>query len=253
MFCVGVALHLTLGIFAVTPDLMPSVNSNGGFADIPAQNGDAPQPAAAPAASPAAPSGSLCQWTDPTSGKFFDLTSMAQDESAKGWVVNGQRAGEVYYTNVCEPVTTACHGSGVKAPGIATQFGNNVCVSTLGVMQAPQYSVLGGSAENGIQVKWGGGDVCETKGARTVTLEIQCDRTLSKTKAIMGKETTMCAYTLRFAGPDGCPTSAGGIGGLGGGWTFVIIVLVVFSLYCGCGTLWKAKKVEQTWNRSAPS
>jgi len=107
-------------------------------------------------------------------------------------------------------------------------------------MANPEWSTMPGGAEEGIRIKWGGGDMCETK-ARTTTVEIQCDRSLSKTKAMGGEEQSQCVYVLKFAGPDGCPVSAGGIGGLGSGWTFVIIVFVGFTCYCLGGSIYISK------------
>ena len=178
-------------------------------------------------------------WTDPQSGEKFDLQRMAK---GRGWVVKGSREAEneVYYTNICTEVTHKCDKSKVSGPAVATQFGDNVCEGTMGVVTKPKWSLIKKNDPSyGVQVLWGGGDDCGQVGDRQVLIQVRCNSGLSSTRTVSGTEPEMCHYVLAFEGPDGCPGFDASEGG--SGWTFIIFIIFGFSAYCGLGVLYNTK------------
>lgn len=184
---------------------------------------------------------SFCTWTDPVSGESFNLNGMTQKDSGRGWVVNPKEHPEqVYYTNICTEVSHECHGAESSGPAVATQFQDNKCVSALGMVANPEWSLIDPSnPEAGVQVKWGGGDPCPPKPGREILIKVRCDRSMSRTEIEQASEPEMCNYEINFKGPDGCPGHVPDE--LSGSWTFVIFVIVSFCLYCGIGTLYNVK------------
>jgi len=197
----------------------------------------------------------MCSWTDPSSGESFNLQGMAQKDAGQGWVVHPSgHQSEIFYTNICTEVTHECKGSANGGPAVATQFQNNQCIANLAVVANPQWSLLeSGNPEAGVQVKWAGGDACgnEKPEGRDLTIKVACDRSLSQTEFVDAGEPSMCTYVMNFKGPDGCPGN--NPDGLGSGWTFVVLVLVGFSLYCGLGTLYNVKRNNLQGTEALPN
>ena len=146
----------------------------------------------------------------------------------------------MYYTNICTEVTHKCDKSKVSGPAVATQFGDNVCEGTMGVVAKPKWSLIKKNDPSyGVQVLWGGGDDCGQVGDRQVLIQVRCNSGLSSTRTVSGTEPEMCHYVLAFEGPDGCPGFDASEGG--SGWTFIIFIIFGFSAYCGLGVLYNTK------------
>lgn len=151
-----------------------------------------------------------------------------------------ENMNEVYYTNICTEVTHTCDKSKVSGPAVATQFGDNVCEGTMGIVAKPKWSLIKkDDPSQGVQVLWGGGDSCDQTGDRQVLIQVRCNSGISETRVVSGTEPEMCHYILQFEGPDGCPGFDGSDGS--DGWDFVLLVIVGFTLYCGLGVLYNTK------------
>jgi len=195
-----------------------------------------------------------CTWTDPISGKFFDLRSLQKPEG-QSWIVP---AGEVLYsTNVCGKLTQPCPDSKIEGTAVALQFAAGRCMNVLGLAENPQFSALpadGTAPQGGVSMKFDGGDVCDvTKRPRSVQINIVCDASASAVRPMTAEEGSgpggICTYTINIASKHGCPASSNGISF---GWIFVIVTIVVLALLFGGSIAWNTWKNQKKGLEALP-
>jgi len=181
-----------------------------------------------------------------TDGSIYELDALTTTVDYSG--TDPSQRDFIYYWNFCKFLSGS--GCSTNPPNAyAGQVYQGNCVS-LGY----QYTVHDGKngPRNGVQITYTNdhsADKCPGNKNRVVNLVVNCASGIEASLDGIGESGGhgSCIYDITMKSKHGCPTNAPGtIGGLSGGWVFVIIVLVGATVYLLVGILvkWKVMHAE---------
>ena len=190
---------------------------------------------------------SSCSYTFGTS--TYDLTRLQKNNY---WHVYVSDKKWNWYMNVCKKVsdvgcTTAyCDGNGVcqkEASGEERCFGCGLA-NTIAVTAHPDGN------DKGFVLRYTNGDAQDHK-SRDAAIQFDCT-TGSDSFQYTGENrisATEIEYDFTFGSKKACPTGIGS----GGGWVFLLIVVIALIVYFGAGILYKRAQLGATGMECVPN
>jgi hypothetical protein len=150
-----------------------------------------------------------CEWTDPTTRKHYDISSLTKTVVGDEYVF--KQGDWAFKANICGRATSKCNLPTIP-PGstpVAFQYQSSatlgdVCTASLGdLMSAPVWSTFKKqNGKFGFQITYtGGSGGCRPPAppTRSVTYKFTCDRSQRGTaQLVFAEESSACSYTLEF-------------------------------------------------------
>lgn len=151
-----------------------------------------------------------------------------------------------YKVSICgQPAIKDCNGVGC-------QYNKGKHLSTLAsTSNIPTYTLLNeGGAQSGLKYVARSGDTCRGGFApRVMTIEMPCDPSAGygelRVKNDRGASCTEPGYVFDFPTACSCPGGCGPM--IGGGWKFILFLIVGFIVYVSLGCIYNRKKNETSF------
>lgn len=150
-----------------------------------------------------------------------------------------------YYVGVCGDYSTLCVQTGASSGGALVQFWADASFSYCESIVARWSNPIVAKSDKGVAVSFANGDECFGTGLRKATIDFQCDTGVEVGNLGVHEQAT-CDYLVTFPTMYACTQEEIAAAAGGGGWTFNIILMVGFTLYCGGGYAYKMKQIKES-------